>query len=188
MRALMSVAVLVLITGMAMAQEPVVQTSLWDCSPKKILPTDDPVARISLTITIQYQGDARPLVTRFDAWHWTAKGNVYKRSELYVDKDAWVVRDLCHEATTCPNYVQLSGFSWHGVWNKNRNIEMLGALMRNGATGLYEYREATCLANAAGPSVCSVATEAICSKSNSGLNSEKARPCSIMLLGAMLAR
>lgn len=84
----------------------------------------------------------------FDAWHWTARGNVYKRSEQYTNNRRLdYTRDLCREAgqTDCANKPHISGFMWSGTRaSASGSIEMRASLMTSDVYGLYSYTEMLC--------------------------------------------
>jgi hypothetical protein len=143
---------------------------------KKIEPSADPVTRITLAITVEYQGNAAPRVTWFDAWHWTARGNVFKRSEQYTDKVATFDTNPCQTSgVPCSDYYRRyrgRGFMWSGTWRRDPSIEMVGALITDDRTKLFSYVEKRCDAEQMklpnGLFSCVAATEAICTRANDG--------------------
>jgi hypothetical protein len=68
-----------------------------------------------------------PQIEYFDAWHHTAKGNTYKRSEQYADRQLRI-----HD-------VDQPKWSWDGRWKRDSSIYMTGQLAM--INGLYTYKE-----------------------------------------------
>ena len=81
------------------------------CTPTVIASEPDPITSISVGLI--RQGSQ---ISSFDAWHHSAKGNIYKRSEQYVDRHFQI-----------PN-VQEPHWLWEGRWNKDLNVYMIGQL------------------------------------------------------------
>ncbi len=92
------------------------------CTPTVIASEPDPITSISVGLI--RQGSQ---ISSFDAWHHSAKGNIYKRSEQYVDRHFQI-----------PN-VQEPHWLWEGRWNKDLNVYMIGQLAA--LARVYTYKE-----------------------------------------------
>lgn len=93
------------------------------CSPVSITDLPDPVIDIAVEVIWQ-KGGNHWKITSFDAWHFTANGKVYKRSEQYVDR------------RFSDNQV---GSLWEGSWIRDRTIYMVGQVTKT--HGVYDYKE-----------------------------------------------
>jgi hypothetical protein len=98
-----------------------------NCTPELIVGELDPVTNIDVRLNVTWQNNGAPQITYFDAWHLTAKGNTYKRSQQYLD------RYLKFPNVAEPRWV------WEGHWTKDRSVLMTGQLAMT--RGVYAYKE-----------------------------------------------
>ena len=99
------------------------------CTPVVIGDEPDPVTDIFVWLTVWSQGD-KPQISYFDAWHHTATGNTYKRSEQYEYVNRHYEISNVHEQE----------WIWDGRLARDRNIYMIGQLAL-AANGIYTYKE-----------------------------------------------
>jgi hypothetical protein len=83
-------------------------------------PVLEPVLRIRVGVSAIWPLGAAPnrQVTYFDAWHQTAPNRIYKLSEQYMDRQAWLEHDELGRTL----------FKWQGRLMRDSNLEMEGGL------------------------------------------------------------
>lgn len=97
------------------------QELILDCTPTSRSSEPDPV--VSIAIKVMWE-PSEGRIQYFDAWHRTAKGNTFKRSEQYGDRRF---------------YAQETKWMWDGRWIRGSDIYMIGHLAV--ANGAYAYNE-----------------------------------------------
>jgi hypothetical protein len=87
----------------------------------------DPVTDIAVGLKISSnESNAATQIEYFDAWHHTAKGNTYKRSEQYGDRSFNISK------ANEPIWL------WQGRWIRDRNVFMIGQLAMTSRGSTYK--------------------------------------------------